>query len=95
MNDAFKTPQNLLLLGGTSEIGLEIAQAWVARGCRQVVLAARQSERRTRAAVMLRQQGAIVREVDFEAQDTASHAGLLRSVAQGGDIDAAVVASGC
>jgi decaprenylphospho-beta-D-erythro-pentofuranosid-2-ulose 2-reductase len=94
MNDAFATPQNLLLLGGSSEIALEIAQAWVARGCRRVVLAARPSERRARGAEMLRSLGAVVLERDFEAQDTTGHTALVRSVADGGDIDVAVVAFG-
>lgn len=95
MEDAFATPQNLLLLGGTSEIALEIAGAWVDRGCRQVVLAARPSERRSEAVELLRARGAtVVLEHDFDARDTATHPDLVKAVAERGDIDVAVVAFG-
>jgi decaprenylphospho-beta-D-erythro-pentofuranosid-2-ulose 2-reductase len=94
MLDAFSTPANLLLLGGTSEIALEIASAWVDRGCRRVVLAARPSPGRTEAAEDLRARGVVVDELDFEALDTGAHAQLVEAAAQGGDIDVAVVAFG-
>lgn len=95
MQDAFATPQNLLLLGGTSEIALEIAGAWVDRGCRQVVLAARPSDRRSQAAEQLRVRGAaVVLERDFDAHDTAAHPGQVAEIAEQGDIDVAVVAFG-
>ncbi len=95
MQDAFATPQNLLLLGGTSEIALEVAGAWVDRGCRQVVLAARPSERRSQAAEQLRARGAaVVLERDFDAHDTAAHPALVAGIAEQRDIDVAVVAFG-
>ncbi len=94
MQDALSTPQNLLLLGGTSDIALEVARAWVARGCRRVVLAARPSEARSAAAAGLRSLGVEIEERDFEARDTDSHAALVRDVAATEDIDVAVVAFG-
>src|SRR5690606_37454686 len=53
VNDAFGTPQTLLLLGGTSEIGLAITRRLLARGVQRVVLAGRDRERLDRAAVSL------------------------------------------
>ncbi len=94
MLDALGTPQKLLLLGGSSEIGLELAQAWVDRGCARVVLAARPSSRRAEAADRLRARGAVVEERDFDALETDSHLALVRDVSEEGDIDAAVVAFG-
>lgn len=94
MTDAFATPKKLLLLGGTSDIALEIALAWVDRGCAEVVLAARASERRSQAASRLAARGVLVQECDFEARDTSSHLALVRSVSEEGDIDVAVVAFG-
>lgn len=94
MLDALGTPQKLLLLGGSSEIALELAQAWVDRGCARVVLAARPSSRRAEAADRLRARGAVVEERDFDALETGSHVALIRDVGHEGDIDVAVVAFG-
>ena len=93
MIDALGRPQSLLLLGGTSEIAQAVARAWA--DARPVVtLAARPGERRDAAADALRQAGLEVHPVDFEAEDTASHPGLVEAVAAERDIDVAVVAFG-
>src|SRR5215510_4947728 len=93
MIDALGRPQSLLLLGGTSEIALAVARAWA--DARPVVtLAARPGERRTAAAAALRASGLEVHEADFEAEDTASHPGLVEAVAVERDLDVAVVAFG-
>ena len=93
MIDALGRPQSLLLLGGTSEIALAVARAWA--DARPVVtLAARPGERRDAAAADLRAAGLEVHEVDFEAEDTASHPGVIKAVAAERDIDVALVAFG-
>lgn len=87
-------PQTLLLLGGTSDIALAVAEEY-ARSCRpRVVLAARPSERRDAAVRRLEALGLEVEPLDFDARDTESHAGVVKQAAAGGDIDVAVVAFG-
>jgi decaprenylphospho-beta-D-erythro-pentofuranosid-2-ulose 2-reductase len=94
MLDALGTPQNLLLLGGTSEIALALATRYLKRGPLRVVVAARPSPLRDQAVVALSQQGATVEVVDFDARDTASHRGVVEQASAGGDIDVALVAFG-
>lgn len=94
MIDAVGNPQSLLLLGGTSDIALAIAERYAARRPLRVVLAARPSERRTAAAKRLSDAGNEVAELDFDATDTASHPAALDQAFAGGDIDVAVVAFG-
>ncbi|TVT35667.1 decaprenylphospho-beta-D-erythro-pentofuranosid-2-ulose 2-reductase [Amycolatopsis rhizosphaerae] len=94
MIDAVGNPQSLLLLGGTSDIALAIAEKYLAERPLRVVLAARPSERRKVAAERLRGQGAEVSEVDFDATDTASHPAAIDRAFTGGDIDVTVVAFG-
>ena len=94
MIDAVGNPQSLLLLGGTSDIALAIAQRYLTERPVRVVLAARASERRKLAAEKLRGLGAEVSEVDFDATDMASHPAVLDQAFAGGDIDVTVVAFG-
>jgi decaprenylphospho-beta-D-erythro-pentofuranosid-2-ulose 2-reductase len=92
--DAVGNPQSLLLLGGTSDIALAIAEKYLAGRPLRVVLAARPSERRKLAAERLRAAGADVSEVDFEAADTSAHPAVIDQAFAGGDIDVTVVAFG-
>jgi decaprenylphospho-beta-D-erythro-pentofuranosid-2-ulose 2-reductase len=92
--DAVGNPQSLLLLGGTSEIGLAVAKKYAQRRPLRVVLAARPSERLDKAADDLRAAGATVSTVEFDALDTASHAAVLDKAFGDGDIDVTVVAFG-
>lgn len=94
MLDALGTPQSLLLLGGTSDIGLAIARRYAADRPLRVVLAARPTERRSSAAAELTAAGCTVAEVDLEARDPASHAGTIEAAFADGDIDVAVLAFG-
>jgi decaprenylphospho-beta-D-erythro-pentofuranosid-2-ulose 2-reductase len=84
----------LLLLGGTSEIGLAVATRYAKRRPLRVVLAARPSERLDKAADELRAAGATVSTVEFDALDTASHPSVLDKAFADGDIDVTVVAFG-
>jgi decaprenylphospho-beta-D-erythro-pentofuranosid-2-ulose 2-reductase len=87
-------PQSVLLLGGTSDIGLAAVGLWAERGPLRVVLAARPSSRRSDAAAQLRQRGVEVEEVDFDAEHTDRHPDVLDACFVGGDVDVAVVAFG-
>jgi decaprenylphospho-beta-D-erythro-pentofuranosid-2-ulose 2-reductase len=92
--DAVGNPQSVLLLGGTSEIGLAIVDALAARRPLRVVLAARPSERLTAAADRLERAGATVETVEFDALAPGTHGEVVRKAFAGGDIDLAVVAFG-
>lgn len=94
MIDAVGNPQSLLLLGGTSEIGLAIAMKYAKRRPLRVVLAARPSERLDRAADDLRAAGATVSTVEFDALDLDGHAAALDKAFGDGDIDVTVLAFG-
>jgi decaprenylphospho-beta-D-erythro-pentofuranosid-2-ulose 2-reductase len=93
MIDALGRPQHLLLLGGTSDIALAIAEAYAssAPGL-TVTLAARPGERRDRAVERLEARGCVALPVDFDALEADTHEETLRRV--DGDIDIAVVAFG-
>jgi len=84
----------VLVLGGRSEIGLGVAQR-LAPG-RVVVLAARRSTDLAAEAARVRAAGAsAVHCVEFDADDTAAHPGVLEKVrADHGPIGVAVVAFG-
>jgi decaprenylphospho-beta-D-erythro-pentofuranosid-2-ulose 2-reductase len=87
-------PQSVLLLGGTSDIGVASVEQWAGRGPLRVVLAARPSARRTDIATDLRRRGVEVVEVDFEAEQTDRHPEVIDACFAGGDVDVAVVAFG-
>ncbi|WP_440580343.1 decaprenylphospho-beta-D-erythro-pentofuranosid-2-ulose 2-reductase [Streptomyces sp. PT19] len=94
MKDAFGIPQSLLVLGGTSEIALATARRLVARRTRTVWLAGRPSPALDRAAERLRDLGAEVRTVAFDALDPESHEAALDKVFAEGDIDMVLLAFG-
>ncbi|OZC81851.1 oxidoreductase [Rhodococcus sp. 06-412-2C] len=87
-------PGTLLLLGGRSEIGLEVATR-LAPG-RTVVLAARRSNELTAEQVRVQRAGAgAVHTVEFDANAMDTHAELLRAVArEHGPIGIVVLAFG-
>jgi decaprenylphospho-beta-D-erythro-pentofuranosid-2-ulose 2-reductase len=94
VKDAFGTPQSLLVLGGTSEIGLATARRLVARRTRTVWLAARPSPALDAAADSLRELGADVRTVAFDALDPSGHEETLGKIFAEGDIDMVLIAFG-
>ncbi|MEW2067427.1 decaprenylphospho-beta-D-erythro-pentofuranosid-2-ulose 2-reductase [Streptomyces sp. NPDC007346] len=94
MKDAFGAPQSLLVLGGTSEIALATARRLTALRTRRVRLAGRPSPALEAAAVELRDRGADVRTVAFDALDTATHEEVLGKVFAEGDIDVVLMAFG-
>jgi decaprenylphospho-beta-D-erythro-pentofuranosid-2-ulose 2-reductase len=94
MKDAFGSPQSLLVLGGTSEIGQATARRLIARRTRTVWLAGRPSPGLDDAAAELRRLGADVRTVAFDALDCAAHEDVLGKVFAEGDIDMVLLAFG-
>ncbi|TPQ21797.1 decaprenylphospho-beta-D-erythro-pentofuranosid-2-ulose 2-reductase [Streptomyces sporangiiformans] len=94
MKDAFGTPQSLLVLGGTSEIALATARRLIARRTRTVWLAGRPSPALETAASGLRDLGADVRTVAFDALDSDAHEAALGKVFAEGDIDMVLLAFG-
>ena len=94
MIDALGSPQRLLLLGGTSDIGVAIAERYLRERPLEVIVAARPGERRTATVTRLQGLGGAVVELDFEAGDPGSHAQVVARAAEGGDLDIVVVAFG-
>ena len=97
MLNAVGQAQHILLLGGTSEIGLAIVDELVSRGGNPTVtLAARENSPRLEAAVeeVTAHGAGEVRLVDFDAFDTASHPAVIDAAFAEGDVDIAIVAFG-
>ena len=95
MRDATGAVQSVLVLGGTSEIGLATARRLARDRARRVVLAARDPGRAEASAEPLRELGAEVECVAFDAADLASHPGFVDDVFERfGDIDLVLVAWG-
>ncbi|WP_277102452.1 decaprenylphospho-beta-D-erythro-pentofuranosid-2-ulose 2-reductase [Corynebacterium vitaeruminis] len=88
--------QNILLLGGTSEIGLAIVEEFLKRGPARVTLAARKNSPRIDAAVEeVKAAGASAVEVlDFDATAFDTHKDVIDLAFSAGDVDVAVVAFG-
>lgn len=93
MENALGEPQTIVLLGGTSDIGLAIVRKLLNPTTRTVVLACRDVERGEKAAAGLRYDDVAVDVVHFDGGATATHAALVRSLADKyGDIDVAIIA---
>ncbi|WP_375483607.1 decaprenylphospho-beta-D-erythro-pentofuranosid-2-ulose 2-reductase [uncultured Jatrophihabitans sp.] len=96
MIDGLHAPQSVLLLGGTSDIGLAIVARLADGGrLRRVVLAGRPGRRLDEAAEQVRAHGVDdVEVVDFDATAPADHAEVAAAAFAKGDIDVTVVAAG-
>ena len=96
MFDAVGNPQSILLLGGTSEIGLAIITEYLRRQPVRVVLGRQPGDPLTEASVdALKVQGATAVEVlDFDATAFDTHPAVVEAAFAGGDIDLAIVAFG-
>ena len=80
MIDALGSPQSLLLLGGTSEIGLATARALSAKRLRRVTLAGRDGDALAREAASLRDLGLDVSVEAFDALEPDGHQGWVAEV---------------
>ena len=96
MNDALGSPQSVLLLGGSSEIGLAITRKLVERRAKTVVLAGRDPEALKPAADDLRGAGAgTVDVVAFDALATDGHDAFVDDLfTRHGDFDLVIIAFG-
>ena len=94
MIDALGSVGSLLLVGGTSDIAVATARRYLQDRPLRVVLAARDTPRRTAVAAELTAAGAAVEVVDFDADDPGSPARTVAEAARGGDLDVALVAFG-
>jgi decaprenylphospho-beta-D-erythro-pentofuranosid-2-ulose 2-reductase len=95
VNDALGSPQSVLLLGGSSEIGLAITRRLVQRRARTVVLAGRDPEALKPAADELRQLGAdTVDVVAFDALGDGHDAFVDDTFGRHGDFDLVLLAFG-
>lgn len=94
--DAVGNPQTILLLGGTSEIGLAICDRYLRDAPARVVLAALPDDPgRQDAAAHVKAAGArSVELIDFDGLDTGSHPTMIDAAFAGGDVDVAIVAFG-
>lgn len=95
MKNAFGDPQTIVLLGGTSDIGLAIVDRLTTSSTRTIVLAGRNPERMADLAQRRRAPELTVETVTFDALDTRTHADLVRELAERyGDLDVVVMAFG-
>jgi decaprenylphospho-beta-D-erythro-pentofuranosid-2-ulose 2-reductase len=92
--DAVGNVQRVLLLGGTSDIGLAVLRELAAGRRIRAVLAGRPGDRLDAAAGDLRAAGHDVTVLPFEAEDIASHPRVIEQTFADGDVDVAVVAFG-
>ncbi|MDP9164680.1 MAG: decaprenylphospho-beta-D-erythro-pentofuranosid-2-ulose 2-reductase [Actinomycetota bacterium] len=94
--DAVGNPQAILVLGGTSEIGLAIAERFLRDASARVILADLPSHpRKADAIAAMTAAGAkSVDWVDFDGTRSDSHPAVIDQAWAGGDVDVAVVAFG-
>ncbi|WP_280486509.1 decaprenylphospho-beta-D-erythro-pentofuranosid-2-ulose 2-reductase [Nocardia cyriacigeorgica] len=96
MINAVGNPQTILLLGGTSEIGLAICAEYLKKGAARIILATLPGDplRDTAVAQMKASGAEQVDVIDFDALDTGSHPKVIEQAWDGGDVDVAIVAFG-
>ena len=96
MFNAVGVPQSILVLGGSSEIGLAITEEYLKKGSMRVVLATVPGDTAAAAAVeQLKAAGASSVEcIDFDARAPETHPDVIDKAFAGGDIDVSIVAFG-
>jgi decaprenylphospho-beta-D-erythro-pentofuranosid-2-ulose 2-reductase len=96
MINAVGVPQSVLVLGGSSEIGLAITAEYLKKGPMRVVLATMPGDPAGDAAVeKMKAAGASsVERIDFDALTPETHPAVIDQAFAGGDIDVAIVAFG-
>lgn len=94
--DAVGNPQTILVLGGTSEIGLAICARYLRNASAAVILACLPGDPgRDDAAAAMQAAGAkSVQVIDFDALDTSGHPAMIDDAFSAGDVDVAIVAFG-
>ncbi len=97
MENAFGQPQNVIVLGGTSDIALAITQRLVTQRTKAVVLAGRNPDALRDAADKCTQWGATnVSTVTFDAEDPSNAGGTVSAAfdAVGAPVDLIIIAVG-
>jgi decaprenylphospho-beta-D-erythro-pentofuranosid-2-ulose 2-reductase len=95
MQNSFGEPQTVLLLGGTSDIGLAIVRRLVTPTLQKVVLACRNPDDAAASIAEFSVGGVTASAVAFDATDSARHAEFVADVVeQVGDLDVVVMAFG-
>lgn len=93
MQNALGEPQTILLLGGTSDIGVAIVRRLLSPSTRTIVLACRDLARGEQVAAGLRHDALTVEVAAFDGGAPSTHAALVADVAERhGDIDLVIVA---
>jgi decaprenylphospho-beta-D-erythro-pentofuranosid-2-ulose 2-reductase len=94
--DAVGNPQTILLLGGTSEIGLAICERYLRNAHARILLADLPDHpRKDDAIAAMTAAGAkSVEWIDFDATESDTHPAVIDQGFTGGDVDVAVVAFG-
>jgi decaprenylphospho-beta-D-erythro-pentofuranosid-2-ulose 2-reductase len=94
--DAVGNPQAILVLGGTSDIGLAIAERFLRDASARVILADLPDHpRKADAIAAMTSAGAkSVDWVDFDGVDTDGHPAVIDKAWANGDVDVAIVAFG-
>ena len=96
MKNGLGHPQNIVMFGGTSDIGLAVVRRLVKATTRTVVLASRDTAAAATAAGDIGgREGTDLLHVEWDATDVGSAEAVVeRVVAAAGDIDIAVIAAG-
>ena len=96
MLNAVGVPQKILLLGGTSEIGLAICAEYLHRGPAEIVLATLPGDAALPDAIaQMKAAGATtVTTLEFDATAFDTHPAVLDAAFAGDDVDIAIVAFG-
>lgn len=96
MLNAVGAPQSILVLGGSSEIGLAITAEYLSKGPARVILATLPGDPTAAAAVEKAQNAGAtsVTQIDFDARATDTHRAVIDKAFAGGDVDVAIVAFG-
>jgi decaprenylphospho-beta-D-erythro-pentofuranosid-2-ulose 2-reductase len=95
MRNALREPQTVVLVGGTSEIGLAMLRRLVGPATTSVVLLSRDLEQLQRAAESLGPITAMSHVLHLDLLDLESHATMIAEVvALVGDLDMVIVAAG-
>ena len=96
MKDALGNVDSVLVLGGTSDIGVAIAKALTQRGASRIVLAGRDPSGLLDRVDELRSAGAKqVETLDFNALELSSHEQLINAAfSRFGDLDVVILAFG-
>jgi decaprenylphospho-beta-D-erythro-pentofuranosid-2-ulose 2-reductase len=94
--DAVGNPQSILLLGGTSEIGLAICARYLKDSPARIILADLPNHpKRDEAIAAMKAAGAkSVEWIDFDGVKNDTHPAVIDKAWAGGDVDVAIVAFG-